>query len=179
MYPTPTFDHSKSVDDFKRYGISVFEPYKDGKFERKKSFGRFEIYPFELVHDVPCFGFYITHTDMGSFIYLSDTEYCKYRFPRVNHILVEANYDKRIIDSSHPAKEHILRGHLELQTTKDFISANKTPDLRNIILCHLSSENADPDHMKSEIQQVVGKWVTVDIAEKGKVWELSRFPWGG
>ena len=176
MYPTPTFDHSKSVDDFKRYGISVFEPYKDDKFERKKTFGKFEIYPFELVHDVPCFGFYIRHTDMGSFVYLSDTEYCKYRFPRVNHILVEANYDKRIIDSSHPAKEHILRGHLELQTTKDFISANKTPDLRNVILCHLSSENADPDRMKSEIQQVAGKWVNVAVAHAGFEVELSKYP---
>ena len=176
MYPTPTFDHSKSVDDFKRYGISVFEPYKDGKFERKKSFGRFEIYPFELVHDVPCFGFYIRHTDMGSFVYLSDTEYCKYRFPRVNHILVEANYDKRIIDSSHPAKEHILRGHLELQTTKDFISANKTPDLRNIILCHLSSENADPETMQKEVQSVAGKWVNVDVAHAGLEVELSKYP---
>ena len=177
MYPTPTFDHSKSVDDFKRYGISVFEPYKDGKFERKKSFGRFEIYPFELVHDVPCFGFYITHTDMGSFIYLSDTEYCKYRFPRVNHILIEANYDKRIIDSSHPAKEHILRGHLELQTTKDFISANKTPDLRNIILCHLSSENADPETMQKEVQSVAGKWVNVAVAHAGDEYVLSKYPW--
>ena len=176
MYPTPTFDHSKSVDDFKRYGISVFEPYKDGKFERKKSFGRFEIYPFELVHDVPCFGFYITHTDMGSFVYLSDTEYCKYRFPRVNHILIEANYDKRIIDSSHPAKEHILRGHLELQTTKDFISANKTPDLRNIILCHLSSENADSETMQKEVQSVAGKWVNVDVAHAGLEVELIKYP---
>ena len=113
---------------------------------------------------------------MGSFIYLSDTEYCKYRFPRVNHILVEANYDKRIIDSSHPAKEHILRGHLELQTTKDFISANKTPDLRNVILCHLSSENADPDRMKSEIQQVAGKWVNVAVAHAGFEVELSKYP---
>mgnify|MGYP005764652785 FL=1 len=177
MYPTPIFDHSKSVDDFKRYGISVFEPYKDDKFERKKTFGRFEIYPFELVHDVPCFGFYIRHTDMGSFVYLSDTEYCKYRFPRVNHILVEANYDKRIIDSSHPAKEHILRGHLELQTTKDFISANKTPDLRNIILCHLSSENADPETMQKEVQSVAGKWVRVDVAKAGMTVELSKYPW--
>ena len=176
MYPTPIFDHSKSVDDFKRYGISVFEPYKDDKFERKKTFGRFEIYPFELVHDVPCFGFYIRHTDMGSFVYLSDTEYCKYRFSRVNHILVEANYDKRIIDSSHPAKEHILRGHLELQTTKDFISANKTPDLRNIILCHLSSENADPETMQKEVQSVAGKWVNVAVAHAGFEVELSKYP---
>lgn len=176
MYPTPTFDHSKSVDDFKRYGISVFDPYKDDKFERKKTFGRFEIYPFELVHDVPCFGFYIRHKDIGSFVYLSDTEYCKYRFPRVNHILVEANYDKRIIDSSHPAKEHILRGHLELQTTKDFISANKTPDLRNIILCHLSSENADPETMQKEVQSVAGKWVNVAVAHAGFEVELSKYP---
>ena len=176
MYPTPTFDHSKSVDDFKRYGISVFEPYKDDKFERKKNFGRFEIYPFELVHDVTCFGFYIRHTDMGSFIYLSDTEYCKYRFPRVNHILVEANYDKRIIDSSHPPKEHILRGHLELQTTKAFILANKTPDLRNIILCHLSSENADPETMQKEVQSVAGKWVSVEVAHAGDEYILSKYP---
>ena len=176
MYPTPIFDHSKSVDDFKRYGISVFEPYKDDKFERKKTFGRFEIYPFELVHDVPCFGFYIRHTDMGSFVYLSDTEYCKYRFSRVNHILVEANYDKRIIDSGHPAKEHILRGHLELQTTKDFISANKTPDLRNIILCHLSSENADPETMQKEVQSVAGKWVKVAVAHAGMSVEMSKYP---
>ena len=176
MYPTPIFDHSKSVDDFKRYGISVFEPYKDDKFERKKTFGRFEIYPFELVHDVPCFGFYIRHTDMGSFVYLSDTEYCKYRFSRVNHILVEANYDKRIIDSSHPAKEHILRGHLELQTTKDFISANKTPDLRNIILCHLSSENADPETMQKEVQSVAGKRVKVSVAHAGMSVEMSKYP---
>lgn len=113
---------------------------------------------------------------MGSFIYLSDTEYCKYRFPRVNHILVEANYDKRIIDSSHPAKEHILRGHLELQTTKDFISANKTPDLRNIILCHLSSENADPEIMQKEVQSVAGKWVKVAVAKKDMIIPLNRYP---
>ena len=177
MYPTPIFDHSKSVDDFKRYGISVFEPYKDDKFERKNIFGGFGIYPFELVHDVPCFGFYITHTDMGSLVYLSDTEYCKYRFPRVNHILIEANYDKRIIDSSHPAKEHILRGHLELQTTKAFVLANKTPDLRNIILCHLSSENADPETMQKEVQSVAWKWVKVGVAHAGMSIELSKYPW--
>ena len=155
----------------------MFEPYKDNEFHRKKSFGGFEVYPFELVHDVPCFGFYITHTDIGSLVYLSDTEYCKYRFPRVNHILIEANYDKRIIDSSHPAKEHILRGHLELQTTKDFISANKTPDLRNVILCHLSNENADPDRMKQEIQEVAGKWVYVEIARATMELELRKYPW--
>lgn len=177
MYPTPTFDHAKSSDDFRRNGISVFEPYKDDKFERKKSFGGFKIYPFELVHDVPCFGFYIIHADMGSLVYLSDTEYCKYRFSRINHILIEANYDKRLIDSNHPAKEHILKGHLELQTTKAFVLANKTPDLRNVILCHLSSENADPETMQKEVQSVAGKWVNVEVAHAGDEYLLSKYPW--
>lgn len=176
MYPTPIFDHSKSVDNFKRYGIPVFEPYKDDEFQSKKVFGGFAIYPFELIHDVPCYGFYIIHPDIGSLVYLSDTEYCKYRFSKINHILIEANYDKRLIDSNHPAKEHILKGHLELQTTKAFVLANKTPDLRNVILCHLSSENAEPERMKNEVKEVAGKWVTIDVAKAGLEVELNKYP---
>ena len=176
MYPTPIFDHSKSSDDLKRCGISVFEPYRENEYQRKKVFGGFSIYPFELVHDVSCFGFYITHVDIGSLVYLTDTEYCKYRFSAVNHILIEANYDKRIVDLSHPAIEHILRGHMELQTTKAFISANKTPHLRNIILCHLSNENADPETMQKEVQSVAGRWVNVAVAKSGDEYILSKYP---
>lgn len=114
---------------------------------------------------------------MGSLVYISDTEYCKYKFSGVNHILIEANYDKRLIDMNHPAKEHILSGHLELQTTKEFVRVNKTPDLRNVILCHLSSDNADPDEMQKQIQEVVGKWCNVAVAKAGEEYVLSKYPW--
>lgn len=72
--------------------------------------------------------------------------------------------------------EHVLKGHSSVSTVRDIILANKTPDLRNVILCHLSSENAEPERMKSEIQQVAGKWVRVEVAEKNSVVSLSKYP---
>ena len=58
-----------------------------------------------------------------------------------------------------------------------FIKRNKTPDLRNIILCHLSSENADPETMQKEVQSVAGKWVNVAVAHAGDEYVLSKYPW--
>lgn len=169
-------DHSKSIDDFNKCGIQVFDAYKNQDERQKRVFGNFTIYSFPLVHDVPCCGFYIMHPDMGTLVYISDTEYCKYRFKDVNHILIEANYDKRMIDINHPAREHILRGHLELKTTKEFVRINKTTNLRNVILCHLSQENADPDVMQKEIQEVAGPYVNVFVAEKGIEIQLGKYP---
>lgn len=145
--------------------------------QNKKVFGNFKIYSFNLVHDVPCCGYYILHPDIGSLVYLSDTEYCKYKFPKVNHILVESNYDKRVFNENHPTKEHIFKGHMELQTTKNFVKANKSMELRNVILCHLSADNADPEVMKKEIQVVAGQWCNVAVAEPGLELVLSKYPW--
>ena len=139
--------------------------------------------PFCLPHDnTPNSGFLIDLPDgTGRLLYATDFEYLPYTFKslKINYFLLECNHQADLVDRSEAKYEHSLRGHSELETVKEIIRVNKTPDMRNIILCHLSGEWSDPDHMKSEIQQVVGKWVTVDIAEKGKVWDLSRFPWGG
>lgn len=169
-------DHSKSAEDFKMAGIPVFDSYDSEAEKQVRTYGKFVIHSFKLEHDVPCMGFYILHPDMGSLVYLTDTEYCKYRFPNVNHILIEANYDARLIPEDHPARAHILKGHMELQTTKGFIQANKSSELRNIILCHMSEGNMDYAVMQKEISEVAGKRVKVSVAESGLCVELSKFP---
>lgn len=175
LYPTNIFDHAKSVEDFERSGITVFKPYDT--YDSVVKFGGFSIQPFDLVHDVPCYGFYITHKEMGSLIYLSDTSYCKYKFPKVNHIIVECNYDKELIPDDYVARTHVLTGHMELQTTKQFIEANITPMLHNIILCHLSPENADELKMVRQVKEVVGSRVNVAVAKaEMKPVELMRTP---
>ena len=73
--------------------------------------------------------------------------------------------------------EHVLKGHSSISTVRDIILANKTPDLRNIILCHLSGENADPETMQKEVQSVAGKWVNVEVAHAGDEYLLSKYPW--
>lgn len=131
---------------------------------------------------IPCpnFGYLIKNGD-ETFLYATDYEYIPYTFKsqKINYMLLECNHMDDLMDSGSANYVHALKGHSGVSTVRDIILANKTPDLRNVILCHLSSENADPDRMKQEIQEIAGKWVTVDIAEKGKTWELSRFPWGG
>ena len=72
--------------------------------------------------------------------------------------------------------EHVLKGHSGISTVRDIILANKTPDLRNVILCHLSSENADPETMQKEVQSVAGKWVSVEVAHAGDEYVLNKYP---
>lgn len=169
-------DHSKSAEDFKRAGIPVFDSYDSEAEKQVRTYGKFVIHSFKLEHDVPCVGFYILHPDMGSLVYLTDTEYCKYRFPNVNHILIESNYDARLIPEDHPARMHILKGHMELQTTKGFIQANRNSELRNVILCHMSEDNMDYEVMQKEVSEIAGKRVNVVVAENGLSLELSKFP---
>lgn len=169
-------DHSKSAEDFKRAGIPVFDSYNSEAEKQVRTYGKFVIHSFKLEHDVPCMGFYILHPDMGSLVYLTDTEYCKYRFPKVNHILIEANYSKDIISDDNPAYSHILRGHLELQTCKSFVQANKTNSLRTVILCHGSEQNLDFEDAENQVRDIVGKRVNVMFARAGMETSLSQYP---
>lgn len=136
--------------------------------------------PFYLPHDnTPNFGFLIDFPDdAGRLLYATDYEYIPYTFKnqRINHMLLECNHMNDSLERDSAKYEHVIKGHSSVSTVRDIILANKTPDLRNVILCHLSSENADPDRMKQEIRQVAGKWVSVEIAEKGFQCELSKYP---
>ena len=159
-------DHSLAADRFRGVGIPVIDA--KGIY----TFGNYRIKTFALVHDVPCIGFAVTHPEMGMLIYLTDTEYCKYRFKGVNHILVECNYDKVLLDKDHPARQHIFQGHMEIETTREFVRANKR-DLRNVILCHMSRTNLDFNKAITEIKSVVGDNVNVQFCSD-KEQELIR-----
>lgn len=158
-------DHSLAADRFRGVGIPVVS--EKGTY----AFGDYRIKTFDLVHDVPCIGFAITHPEMGMFIYLTDTEYCKYRFKGVNHMLVECNYCKDLLDKDHPSANHIFQGHMELETCKAFVSANKK-DLKNVILCHMSQTNLDYKKAIAEIASVAGDNVNVVFAEPSKEMEM-------
>lgn len=142
--------------------------------------GSFSVIPFYLPHDrTPNFGFLIEHEEMGRLLYATDYEYLPYRFTsqRINHFLIECNHMDDMVDRASAKYSHVLKGHSSLSTVKKIIEVNKTPDLRNVILCHLSSDNADPDEMQKQIQEVAGKWCNVVVAEPGLKLELSKYPW--
>lgn len=168
-------DHAKYVAEYERAGIPVFKPYDETiACPLKIKYGRFFIQAFGLIHDVPCYGFYVSHPDIGNLIYASDTEYIKYRFKGLNHILVEANYSKDLISDIPQKRRHVLTGHMEIDTTCEFLKANRSPALRHVILLHLSGESADAEDFKARAEKVVK--CPVYVAEKGLEISLDLVP---
>lgn len=180
-------DHAKSVKDLEQMGISVFKPYDGQKTMSIGSTG-WTIQGFELTDktgkfmhtnadgsECPCYGFLISHPEMGRLLYITDTELIKWRFKNVNQILVEANYSKEIIQQENPNYEHVCRGHMELGTTLEFLKVNKGPDLRNVVLLHLSDNNSDAEMFAARAKEVVGM-ADVYVADKEMEIELNKEP---
>lgn len=170
-------DHCKHEDEYLKAGYLVFRPYLDEKrLLRRICLGGFGIASFDCVHDVPCVGYVIKHPDMGTMVYATDTEYVKYTFSRPNHILIEANYSAEIIRRDAINREHVMRGHMELETTLGCIRANASPDLRTVVLCHLSDSNSDEKLFRERAAAAVGAWCAVHVADKGVTVDLGDVP---
>ena len=153
-----------------------------------KRIGSWTVIPFCLPHTtrdketgalIPCpnFGYLIEHEEMGKLLYETDMEYSPFSFKsqRINHLIIEANYCDDLVDNADANYRHRLQGHCSLETCKGIVRANKTGNLRTVTLIHLSDSAADPDRMRREIQEVAGKWVSVEIAEKNMVVRLSQY----
>lgn len=178
-------DHSKSVNDFKAMGIPIYAPYLKIDY-MSMNMGGFTVKPFDLTtidgrwthtnangEPCPIFGFLITHKGMGRMLYITDCEVVKWKFKDINHILLGVNYDKDLADTDNPKANHVFRGHLSIDTACDFVKANDSDSLQNVIMCHLSSENADKDSFIEKMKNAVNV-ANVDVAEQGKSWILRK-----
>lgn len=179
-------DHSKSVNDFERMGIPVFKPYENTETFVKKYSG-FKIQAFDLTtidgrwthtdadgEPCACYGFLIEHKEMGRMIYITDTAIVKWRFKNINHILLGVNYDKDMIHPDNEGKKnHIFGGHLEIGTACEFVKANNSDSLQNVIMCHLSADNADSDKFIERMKKACPA-ANVDVAECNDGWWLRN-----
>lgn len=178
-------DHSKSVKELTNMGIPVYAPYINSNPMMIGSwFWRIQAFDLTTVDgrwthtnadrtECPCYGFLITHHEMGKLLYITDTELIKWRFKDIKHILLGVNYDKNLVDTDNPKANHVFRGHLSIDTACDFVKANDSDSLQNVIMCHLSSENADKDSFIAKMKNAVNG-ANVDVAEQGKSWILRK-----
>ena len=179
-------DHSLSVKDFKSIGIPILAPYLGNSCKPMKM-GGFTVKPFDLTtidgrwthtnsdgSECPCYGFLITHPEMGRMLYVTDTNLIKWKFKGINHILLGTNYDKDLVNVDNQSKaNHVFRGHLSIDTACEFVKSNNSNDLQNVIMCHLSKNNADSDSFIEKMKKVA-KNANVDVAVAGKSWDLKN-----
>lgn len=189
-------DHCKSANDLMRLGIDV---YTGAKTHQKINgdaihrampiasretikLGNFKIMAFDVKHDaVEPLGFLIEHPDCGKVLFLTDTYYCKYTFPGLNNIIIEANYSKEIIDKKYGPdsdkeflRNRILKSHFSLANCKDMLKANDLRQVNNIVLIHLSDSNSDEKQFQKEVYELTYK--NVHVASNGMVIPFYKTP---
>lgn len=192
-----TGNHNKTVREIMNAGITVYtgaETIKnlgitDGTIKavtKKRYFkiGSFSAVPFNLPHTSankePCpnYGYLVEHNEMGKLLYITDFEYSKYNFQKMNihHLVIECNYCEELVDKTEANYSHRLKGHCSLSTCKQFIKQNRTESLRTVTLVHLSGQASDACKIQKEIQEVAGDNVLVQIGRAGLEVDLNLCP---
>lgn len=182
-------DHRKYLHEYAQAGIPTLkgnEYSESGLLYNAVGcvfFGDFIVSPFEVPHDVPCYGYQIEHPAIGKLVFVTDAKYVKYTFPKVNHIMVETNYSQDILDENMNSgeipkslRDRIMKSHMSFDTAKEMVAANKNPMLKNVVMCHLSSRNSNKKRFKKEMQDITGQFCDVTIAEKGIEVNLDLCP---
>lgn len=108
-----------------------------------------EITAFETMHDVKSVGFsieyegerFVVATDMGTI-----TERAAYYMSRANHLMIECNYDLKMLEGGHypqMLKDRVKgeKGHLDNVVAAQFVADNYHEGLHYVFMCHLSKDN--------------------------------------
>jgi len=132
-------DHAKYIGQYMKEGISVYSSqdtfdslgYSKWHFAKQVKpleifgCGEFLIQPFEVKHDVTCYGYQITHPDCGNVIFMTDTKHCVYTFKNINNWLIECNHSREIltnrVDSGQLEQvqaNRVMENHLSLEELK-------------------------------------------------------------
>ena len=169
-------DHCLSVDNWSGCGIEVFTPYTMDNPYGVRKYGDFTVQTFEVPHNgTKCFGFYIK-TEGQKILYLTDLSRCPLSFKdvKVNHILVECNFQMEYINTDGSNFKHKSQGHHSLDECIHFIQRSKTGALMTVILVH-GGQGCVPSECVAKVKAEVGEDVNVYFAEAGMEISLNDY----
>lgn len=165
-------------------GIDKESNCKIIKHGETMSFGNFQVMAFDVKHDAEePIGFLIRHPETGLICFITDSFYVPYKFPNVNHFIVEANYKSDFLDKNYEngildekTYNRTKSSHMSIDTCIDFLLANDLSEVVSIILIHLSPRNSNSDEFKTRVIEETG--CTTYIARPNLVinnFELNLF----
>lgn len=193
-------DHAGFVDRYAALGIRIFAsrgtfealrgqvgfPARGGNFLRSmevRHFGDWTVMPFDVRHDAAePLGFVVEHPESGRILFVTDTAYCPYdfRFLGLDHILVEANYDDAILDGNvangtveEARAARTRRNHMSLRAACELVKADQTAELKNVVLIHLSRQNADAAQFARRAEETA-LFAKISVAKAGLAVELNK-----
>ena len=171
-------DHAMAIPKLLQRGIPVYSNTNVAEIHKgvqaltvlkERTIGTLRILPFEVEHDVECYGYQVTSIETGEkLVYVTDSAYVKYTFSGLTHIMIEANYAQEIIidNAKHERiplylAERVIQTHMSIETLLDLLQANDMSKVRQIYLLHLSDNNSDAEAFKRQVQQETGAEVYI------------------
>ena len=176
-------DHAKSVAELISRGMTVYMSQgtaealeTDGAelIENMDQFniGSLDIVPFTTFHDArEPLGFLIkSRVDGDVLAFATDTVNLRYKFPGLNILAIEANYDKAILDRCEKMPEkvryRISNSHMEIDTLCDYLRSLDLSQCREIHLLHLSDATSHEGHFINKVARAVPPGIEITACKK-------------
>ena len=176
-------DHAKCVDELIKRGMPVYMSYGTAQalenesvtlIEHMEQFnvGSLDIVPFTTFHDAAePLGFLIkSRVDGDVLAFATDTVNLRYKFPGLNILAIEANYDREILDRCEKLPEkvrhRITNSHMEIDTLCDYLRSLDLSECREIHLLHLSDAMSREEKFLRKVKDTVPKGIDVRSCAK-------------
>ena len=176
-------DHAKSVAELISRGMTVYMSQgtaealeTDGAelIENMEQFnvGSLDIVPFTTFHDArEPLGFLIkSRVDGDVLAFATDTVNLRYKFPGLNILAIEANYDKNILERCERMPEkvryRITNSHMEIETLCDYLRSLDLSQCREIHLLHLSDATSHEGHFINKVARAVPPGIEITACKK-------------
>ena len=176
-------DHAKAVADLISRGMTVYmsegtadalETDAVNLVEHMEQFnvGSLDIVPFTTFHDAAePLGFLIkSRVDGDVLAFATDTVNLRYKFPGLNILAIEANYDKHILERCERMPEkvryRISNAHMEIDTLCDYLRSLDLTQCREIHLLHLSDATSHEGHFINKVARAVPPGIKISACEK-------------
>lgn len=176
-------DHAKSVQELIARGMEVYMSQGTAEaleteavtlIEAMEQFnvGSLDIVPFTTFHDAAePLGFLIkSRADGDVLAFATDTVNLRYKFPGLNILAVEANYDKAILERCEKMPEkvryRISNAHMEIDTLCDYLRSLDLSQCREIHLLHLSDATSHEGHFINKVARAVPKGIEITACKK-------------
>ena len=176
-------DHAKAVEELISRGMAVYmspgtaealETEGAELIEDRTQFnvGSLDIVPFTTFHDAKePLGFLIkSRVDGDVLAFATDTVNLRYKFPGLNILAIEANYDKQILNRCEKMPEkvryRITNSHMEIDTLCDYLRSLDLSACREIHLLHLSDATSHEGHFINKVARAVPKGIEITACKK-------------
>ena len=176
-------DHAKSVQNLIERGMDVYMSFGTAEalevehaeiIEAMEQFrvGSLDIVPFTVFHDArEPLGFLIKSREDGDVLaFATDTVNLRYKFPGLNILAIEANYERAVLEKSEKlpekTKDRITRTHMEIDMLCDYLRLLDLSACREIHLLHLSDAMSREREFILKVKDAVPEGIVVTACEK-------------